>query len=271
MYSANRLSFKEEVLQDLNRQIKNTSGAGDIVAGNSNPAIDVPAGVPLCLSDGEINFLWSFMLYASIMVPQTREHLRRAWGFCQRHAWGWLALECSFREHFLHGPAILYNDIMGRALAVFTKPLNFLTWRYGLRNRDQCLMCNMGYGPQSTGFPRAEVLARGRDTTNLKFFAKKTRRYWDKYTCGLCAGKQTGGFICRPHFLIELSHGRLKGADIDLEKRIVTDSLSGQIRDYARSFTWEYRSTKTVENEASLITAIGWCSGWTELLILLKD
>jgi hypothetical protein len=258
-------------LKDVGKKTDKTSSRADEVATrDSNRTLrDCPTGVPLHLSEGEINFLWWFMMEAGIMVPETRNHLRRAWGLCQRHAWGWLAIECSFREDFLHGPAILYEDILERAQLVFTRRLNSITWQLGLKNREQCLMCDLGYGPESTGSPNQKTLERARDFTNLKSFARKTHQYWGKYICGLCIGQQNGGFICRPHLLSELAHGRLKRIDIDSEKHIFVDYLSGQVKDYSRSFRWEYRNTRTVENEASLITAIGWCSGWTELLRIL--
>jgi hypothetical protein len=254
----------------LGKETDKNSSCANGTTGNTNRAIqDYPTDVPLHLSEGEINFLWWFMMEASIMVPETRDHLRRTWGLCQRHAWGWLAIECSFREDFLHGPAILYEDIMERAQLVFSRRLNSLTWQHGLKNREQCLMCDLGFGPQSTGSPNQKILQRARDFTNLKSFARKTRQYWEKYVCGLCSGKQNGGFLCRPHLLSELSQRRLKHTDIDLEKRFVVGYLSRQIKDYSRSFRWEYRNARTVENEASLITAIGWCSGWTELLRII--
>jgi hypothetical protein len=39
------------------------------------------------LSEGEIHFHYWF-IQGSIMIPETRCRLRRAWGLCERHAWG---------------------------------------------------------------------------------------------------------------------------------------------------------------------------------------
>jgi len=224
---------------------------------------------PLLLSKGEIHCLWSFMLWASIMNPETRRHLRQSWGLCERHGWGWLTMECSLRQDYLHGPAILYEDIMERARVAFVGRLHFKALQRRLRNRDQCLMCDMGYGPQSIGYPDKETLKAGRDFSNLRSFALKTRRYWEKYVCKLCMGEQGEGLLCRPHLLSELSYERLSQKDIDIQKHFV-DYMSEQVRIYARSFRWEWRGTKTVENEASLIMAIGWCYGWTELLRIIS-
>jgi hypothetical protein len=224
---------------------------------------------PLRLSEGEIHYLWCFIMEGSIMRPETRHHLRQSWGFCERHAWGWLTMECSLRLHYLHGPAILYEDIMERARAVFTRRLDFVALQRRLQNREQCLMCDMGYGPQSIGYPNKETLKHGRDFTNLRSFASETRRYWQKHVCKLCTGKQDGGLLCRPHLLSELSYRRLNRKAIDMQKHFAVNYLSEQVRIYARSFIWERRNTRTAEGEASLIAAIGWCCGWAELLKII--
>lgn len=70
------------------------------------------------LSDGELHYVWWF-IQGSIMEADVRWRLRRAWGMCQRHAWGALAAEAAFRDNYFHGPAILYEDILERALRAF--------------------------------------------------------------------------------------------------------------------------------------------------------
>ena len=37
-----------------------------------------------------------------------------------------------------------------------------------------------------------------------------------------------------------------------------------------RSFRWEWHGTATEENRACLIAAVGWCSGWSELLTMIE-
>jgi hypothetical protein len=73
---------------------------------------------PFKLSDGEIYFLWWF-IQGSIMSPMTRKRLWNGWGMCERHAWAFIAVEAAFRGDYLMGPAILYEDLMQRALASF--------------------------------------------------------------------------------------------------------------------------------------------------------
>jgi len=225
--------------------------------------------VPLRLSEGEVHYLWSFMIWGSLMVPEIRRRLRNSWGFCERHAWSWLVMECSFRPDFLHGPALLYKDLMERGRLAFTGGPHSSTSGRRLRNRKQCLMCDMGYGPDSKGYPDAYVLKHGRDLTNLKGFAAETSQYWEKCVCGLCMGKQDRDLLCRSHLLDELSRGRLNHRDVDVQKHFVVDYLSERVKIYARSFRWEWRNTNTTEDRASLLSAIGWCSGWGELLKIL--
>ena len=207
------------------------------------------------------------------MSPETREHLRRSWGFCERHAWGWLTMECSILKRFVHGPAVLYDDLIERARTSFTKPLYSLSLQHRLRTREPCRMCALGYGPQTTGYPDKRILERGHDLTNLRSFAGDTQPYWEKYACRLCLGKEeaNSGLLCRYHLIEELSHRRLKHKDLDAQKHIFLDYLVPQLRTYSRSFVWEFRNTLTAEGEASLIIAIGWCCGWRELLRLLES
>jgi hypothetical protein len=221
------------------------------------------------LSDGEIHYLWHF-IQGSIMNPGVRHRLKRGWGFCQRHAWGNLVVESAFRQEFFHGPAILYEDIMGLAQEHLKTDLWHKTaLRLNLKMKGPCLMCDMGYGPQSVGHPMEEVLKQGRNVSNFQNFAYGTQRYWGKYVCRICLGDQTDGHLCRPHLLSKLSQGQIKDIEIEAERYFV-HYLSEQLRIYARSFRWERRGTETVENKASLIGAVGWCSGWNELFKIIQ-
>jgi hypothetical protein len=228
-------------------------------------------GLALPLSEGEIHFLWWFMFEAGIMVPETREHLRQSWGFCERHSWGWLGIECSYLNHFVHGPAVLYEDLIEHAQTAFSRSLYSLRLQGRLRSRKPCPMCDSGYGPQSKGYPKPEALKRGRDLTNLRSFAGQARPYWEKYACGLCLGQPNSEFLCRLHLLNELSQGQLASKELDKQKHFMVDYLAEQIKIYSRSFIWQWNHTRTTEGEASLITAIGWCCGWRELLRILES
>ncbi len=219
------------------------------------------------LSPGEIHFLWWF-IQGSIMFPNTRERLRRAWGFCERHAWGALLVEAAFRRGYMHGPAILYEDIMEKAWAAFSGKIWLRKWqlRQVLKSKDPCLMCVMHYGPTSKGVARPEIIQRGQDPAEFKKLCQRTQKYWEGMVCGLCTGWNSPA-LCREHLLAE-AH-RLASASFKIHKEFV-----GQIYDhiclYSRSFRWEFRGTETAEDEAALISAVGWCSGWKSLLQILE-
>lgn len=219
----------------------------------------------LLLSEGEIHFLWSFM-DGSIMIPETRARLRRAWGMCARHSFGWLALEATFRPHFLHGPALLYEDLLERAVHAFAVrgPLTTLRLKWRLRARGPCLMCDLGYGPESRGMPSAAVLARSRDLREIRSFVEAGERWWRADLCGVCAG--SGAWPrCRPHLLLALSR---RGADIAAQRELAT-RIAHHVTRFSRSFRWELRGTATPADRASLVSAVGWCSGWQAWLRLM--
>ena len=218
------------------------------------------------LSDGEIHFLWWF-IQGSIMNPETRQHLRQAWGFCQRHACGFLAVECAFRHNWPHGSALLYEDLMGRASEAFRghlRPAKLVAYR--LRDQRRCLMCELQIGPQSAGQVGGDILERGRDLGEIRSFAEQTRGYWEPCLCDRCLGRDGAGRRCRPHLLASLRHG--EPVDMDGEAAFVRYLLD-HVRRYARSFRWEDRGTDTIEDRAALIGGLGWCSGWGEWLRLV--
>lgn len=213
----------------------------------------------LPLSDGEIHFLWWF-IQGSIMEPDIRWRLRRAWGMCGRHAWGALSAEAAFYHGFLHGPAVLYVDLMERALGAFQVrgALQVRRLVRRLRATGPCLMCEMGYNAASRGMAREKLVEEGRDTSALRAFAEETRVYWWKTVCGRCIANGASA-RCRPHLLEEATLGAMR----DLTgHHAQVQNIFEHLRVYKQSFVWEYHGTDTAEDRAALISAIGWCSGW---------
>jgi len=219
------------------------------------------------LSEGEIHFLWWF-IQGSIMFPNTRERLKKAWGFCERHAWGFISMDASFRRGWMHGPAILYLDLMEQAWSAlnFQGPLPRLRAKRGLRNQGPCLMCEEGYGPNSTGKARADVIRRGRDLSELQKFALDTKEYWQKALCGRCVGNESAQ-RCRPHLIEDLRSGIRD--DFPRHQAFIKEILH-HIRLYADSFRMELQGTETKEDKAALISAVGWCSGWQPFFLLVS-
>lgn len=226
----------------------------------------IPESAPL--SDGEVHFLWWF-IQGSIMNPGTRWRLRRAWGLCARHAWGALAVEAAFREDYLHGPAILYEDLIERARSAFMLRGALQARRLGrrLRATGPCMMCEMGLDAASAGIAREELLVQGRDSTQLRAFAEATKPYWSKAVCGRCV-KEGSYSLCRIHLLEAATHGFV--ANLDDHRSRVQDIL-GHLRIYRQSFVWGYHGTETDEDRAALISAVGWCSGWQPWIDTLRS
>ncbi len=221
---------------------------------------------PWRLSDGEIHYLWWY-IQGSIMEPDVRRRLRQAWGMCGRHAWGALAVEIAFRPRFLHGPALLYEDIMGQAQRALDVgglwPARRLARRLGATG--PCLMCEMGLTARSCARGAEHVIAQGRNVEPFLSFVRRRRAAWVRGVCGRCAGTAASA-RCRIHLRTEAA--AVPALDVAPHRALVAEILR-HVTAFARSFRWEYRGTETEADEAAVVSAIGWCSGWQPWLPLL--
>lgn len=218
------------------------------------------------LSPGEVHYLWWF-IQGSVMDPGTRRRLVLAWGMCARHGFGAIAAEAAFRHGYLHGPAILYEDLMERAARALAAagPLAGARVARRLRARVGCLMCESGYGPQSEGFISAERLAAGRDLSQIREFLESSERYWRRAVCGRCSASAVEA-RCRVHLLEDLR----RDPDLSLAThRALVENILGHVQRYSRSFGWDAQGTDTEEDRAALVSAVGWCGGWRHLLACL--
>jgi hypothetical protein len=233
-----------------------------------NASIPSSSPVPglLELSPGEIHFLWWF-IQGSIMNPSTRERLRKAWGMCERHAWGWMVMEAAFRSGYMHGPAVLYEDVMGRALSAFNMlgPMQHGRLKRRLRQNGPCLMCEEGYGTKSVGFVKPRIVKQGRDLSEFRSLARSTFPFWKTAVCGRCSGDGSPA-RCRRHLVEDEDTGLV--ADLSHARELVNYIVCHLVR-YARSFQFEFQGTKTLEDEAALISAVGWCNGWKLFLSIV--
>jgi ubiquitin-like protein Pup len=211
------------------------------------------------LSAGEIHYVWWF-IQGSIMEADIRWRLRRAWGMCPRHAWGALAAEAAFRHNYFHGPAILYQDLLERAVSAFrsTGPWAVLRLARRLRPTGPCMMCEMGFNQRSRGIAKPELVEEARDLTFMREFAERTRAYWRSTVCGKCR-EDASSARCRPHLAEEAASGA--PVDVDARRNELAEILA-RLTVYSQSFRWESHNTDTERDRAALLSAIGWCTGW---------
>jgi hypothetical protein len=201
------------------------------------------------------------------MEPDVRRRLHRAWGMCGRHAWGALAVETSYRHGYLHGPAILYQDLMERAQRAFGGVAPGRAWRVArrLRASGPCLMCDMGLDRTRPAAAREDLLAPGRDLEPFRALAARTAEHWRPAVCGRCGGDAREA-RCRVHLIEDLAAGHVD--DLSPHERTIQTILA-RVTAYRESFRWERRNTDTDEGRAGLLAAVGWCSGWGPALALL--
>jgi len=216
-------------------------------------------------SDGEVHFIWHFM-QGSIMNPATRWKLRRHWGMCDRHGFEFVAVEAAFRHGYLHGQAVLYEDLMKRAVDAFDgwQPLQAAILAFKLREAAPCLMCDLGYGPHSATIAPGERVERGKDLSEIHALAQATQQHWRGLVCGRCAGDGTP-LRCRLHLREDLLDHGVNMAD----QQALVVYIADHITRYALSFVWGHHGTDTAEDRAALVGAIGWCSGWRPWLMLV--
>jgi hypothetical protein len=224
-------------------------------------------GLRLGLATGEVHFLWHF-IQGSVMNPETRTSLRRAWGMCERHGFGFVAVEAAFRTRFLHGSAVLYEDLMERAETALGDggPVGTVRAVRRLRTTGPCLMCDLGYGAASEGYIPPGLMEPATNLEPLRAFAEAAAPHWRETVCGRCAGTGTP-IRCRVHLREDLARGAARLVE---HARLIRD-VAERMRRYARSFRWENRGTDTSRDRAALVSAVGWCGGWRPWLALCEE
>jgi hypothetical protein len=226
---------------------------------------------PLGITDGEINFLWSF-IQGSIMISETWNALLRGYGFCERHAWIHINVEMSFRHEYLLGPTILYAGLIGKSLHAISAP-HTIRLRSAIRQLQAagpCFLCALNAKTASGGACSQARLDRGRDNSRLRNFARKLEPMWRSSLCPDCSGQESDGGApdrCRHHLLAAMK--ARTPVDIVAQKNMLQD-LSERVARYQRSFSAGAPEAGD-EDRAALIAAIGWCSGWRPLLAQLSQ
>ena len=231
---------------------------------SADPAETSVAGglSPDDMTDGEINFLWSF-IQGSIVIPETWNALLRGYGFCERHAWIHLNVEMAFRDDYLLGPTILYGELIAQSVrAVETRRRHSAVPH--LRASGPCLLCAANVRNAPAGACPPARLARARDTSALRRFTLALQPFWQDLPCPCCASVavSAGSCRCRQHLLAAAK----AGAPIDFSAQLtMLHKLSERLSRYENSFL--AGGLKAGDRDrAALLAAVGWCSGWRPLL-----
>ncbi|MGD0332285.1 MAG: hypothetical protein ABSA90_03400 [Xanthobacteraceae bacterium] len=237
---------------------------------SSQPALFGASGPELsAVTDGEINFLWSF-IQGSIMVPQTRGTLLRGYGFCERHAWIHISVEMSFRDQYLLGPTILYSELIEKSLrAIAPERIGLHSLMRRLAAVGPCFLCALDVKNASAGACPQARLDQGRDGSRLQDFAGELQPIWRSSLCPDCSGRERGRMApkrCRQHLLAAMK--ARTPVDLVAQKAMLED-LSDRVARYQRSFSAGGPKASD-RDRAALIAAIGWCSGWRPLLARLS-
>ena len=204
------------------------------------------------------------------MDPDVRARLYAHWGMCPRHALAFFVVEAAFRPHLIHGSTILYNELMRHAVDLLGGHGLYGLAPAGIARRwlspsGPCHMCSLGYDASSQGSAPPERIAHGRDLTNARAFARESECGWLPHVCGRCAATDSDA-LCRPHLIEILKQDG--GSVLHMQRSTVTN-IATHLARFEHAFRWDSRGTDTDEDRGALIAAIGWCSGWQDILQVL--
>jgi hypothetical protein len=210
-----------------------------------------PGQQSLNLTPAEVKYFWSFH-DGSIMSVDIRQHLWRSWGFCPRHTWALAVSEPEYRLS-LHGTAILYEDLLGRAVRAVRKPgLKPAGLIRRLSSRDSCFVCDFVKIARGRVEPGVRPLTE-RVNQRRRFTAMldQSQPLWWRRSCPDCLGGN--GPPCRQHILC----GVPIEADLGEQLARIRESLNL----LAESMRWQ-GPPADLDALASWVEALGWFAGW---------
>jgi putative (di)nucleoside polyphosphate hydrolase len=215
-------------------------------------------GGPLSISDGEVNFIQGFVHDGSIGA-ECGLQLMGYWGYCERHAWVSFAVEMSTLRGFCSRSASLYVDILQQASTALAGNTQRAIAKQ-LKERGSCMICNAN--PKWRGLLSAAELAEAKDPARLRNFLEESAPFWRSDCCPRCITLVTGGQLCRHHMIEAINEGQ--SLDLRHERDYFLNMLA-RLENYAWSFSWGFRDIDGPEDRAAIVSAIGWCSGWSSL------
>lgn len=203
----------------------------------------------------EVKQLWWFS-DGAIMNVDTREHLWRARGLCPRHSWMYFCVENELKYQPL-GTAILYEDLLQRAMHVLRARRADRTKRRGLAPCATCFTCDYVVGargsPPSFTAERDQVERAAR----TRAWMQGSRDGWQPHTCPQCLPARAGpeSVLCRRHLLERGTHEDIVNSAASLA------GLVERTHCCVRSMTAD-GPPRSAETDAGLVEAIAWFAGW---------
>ncbi len=204
----------------------------------------------------ELKQLWWF-LDGAIMNPDTRHHVRRSWGLCARHAWGYTVAEIEMRGGKPFSTALLYEDLASRAASCARQRLRgWSRVRSQLESEGTRYACEYvarlpGGELELERKQWEEAAARVNRRKRTRPLVHGLREQWNARSCPFYL--EGNGLVCRPHLV--------SGAQPpdDLSPELV--KLARRLRAFADSLTTRATAVGRLE-QASWIEALGWFAGW---------
>jgi hypothetical protein len=197
----------------------------------------------------ELNHLWWFA-DGAIMDAETRQHLRRSWGLCPRHAWLYFRVETELRIDPL-GNAVLFTDLIGRAAEIAGRRS---ARRAGaaLDAAESCFTCDQIRSGRPGRSRFAGQLGAVNTGGRAADWCLGCRQVWDERRCPTCTGRPDGqGVLCRAH---ALQTGARLPADY-------LTALAERVARCEKSMTAD-GPARTADTDAAVVEALGWCCGW---------
>jgi hypothetical protein len=192
-----------------------------------------------------------WLLDGGIMHASVREELRRSWGLCPRHAWGYALVEIELRGGLPFSTSILVEDLLVECPRGGRGPWLGSRRRH-LAGSDDCPTCRYATAEpevERSWSDEAELVSRA---DRMRMLVASRRSALTHWACPECLGG--GGLTCRPHLV--------GGAAIS---RRLTDELH-ELAQRAQAYR---RSTEPGEehelDERTAIAwaeALGWLAGW---------
>lgn len=121
---------------------------------------------------------------------------------------------------------------------------------------------------QDVGAARLVLIAQGQNQRAVIAFTRATAAYWCTQMCRVCADAG-GSSLCRRHLREALLTGGVDREEVSAQRATVDELASHMLR-YEHSFIWGAHEEATMEDQAALIGAIGWLSGWRPWLVLTR-